>query len=244
LTLSVEKSLTPAGRRAAIRLLYREVEKEIRAELLVAREDAEFKGERTFLWCPIPAICLRLEIGPGVLSRLLKELTGMSASQLVDKIKAEGLKEKLRANLREFVQQRWRPPGSASTEITKELHENLYTFWQRVKLRRRSAAFSYAGWAAELGFANYTRLYRACLLCYGMSPSQLEDQVLKEYAEFFALATDLKKRKDALDCPHDFQYDRYRAPYHDKWKEAWENRRDWVERMRGELGLVDGALVG
>src|ERR1043165_1400889 len=106
ITVENERKMSAKERRAGVRKLKAVVEQEIRLELKEAAEEQAdrnvcptVRSERTFLWEPIPAICHRLEIGPTVLSRLMKELTGMSATQMVDKIRAEGIREKLRENL-------------------------------------------------------------------------------------------------------------------------------------------------
>ena len=111
ITVENEGAMTPEERRAAIRKLKDVVEAEIRTELNAANEDVELMVERTHLWEPTLAICRKLEIGPAVLSRLMRELTGISTSQMVDKIRGEGLKEKLRENLIAFVLKNFKRPG-------------------------------------------------------------------------------------------------------------------------------------
>ncbi|HLX62838.1 MAG TPA: hypothetical protein VKX17_16290 [Planctomycetota bacterium] len=237
-----EKTLLGKERRGALRKLYKVVEEEIRAELKSAQEDEAFKEERTFLWEPIPAVCQRLEIAPTVLSRLLKELTGMSSWQLVDKIRAEGIKEKLRAELLEWVKWRFRAPGAwGGAELS--FGDVLTEFWETLKAKRRAANFSYATRAIELGFANYTRFYRACLLCYKKTPSQLEDEVLREFADWFSLAQGLIDRLRAKEFRHqrDPRWDKYRAPYADEWAENLKTRPEWMARMRAELGMGEEA---
>src|ERR1043165_3162156 len=233
-----ERTMSAKERRAAIRKLKAVVEREIRAELKEAAEDAEFKGERTFLWEPIPAICHRLEIGPAVLSRLMRELTGLSVAQMVDKIRAEGMKEKLRENLRDCFKKYWHKPGHAKWGVSK-ISALLDEFWRGLKALRRSGSFSYATWAIELGFANYTRFYRACVLQYGMTPTQLEHAVLCEYAEWYSLATDLGERVHAQQAKWNKMLERYRPPYNDEWAAAMKERPEFIARMRAELELAE-----
>jgi hypothetical protein len=185
-----EGTMTPEKRRAAIRKLKEVVEREIREELNAANEDVELMCERTHLWEPTLAICRKLEIGPAVLSRLMRELTGISTSQMVDKIRGEGLKEKLRENLVGFVLKHFKRPGVLQDGTAGN-------FWEKLRAMRRQARFSYASWAIDLGFANYTRFYRACLLCFRQTPTQIEDEILREFAEWFAIARELLKRQNA-----------------------------------------------
>ena len=229
ITVENEKAMTPEERRAGIRKLKDVVEAEIRTELNAANEDVELMVERTHLWEPTLAICRKLEIGPAVLSRLMRELTGISTSQMVDKIRGEGLKEKLRENLIAFVLKNFKRPGAshAGTAVN---------FWGKLRAMRREAKFSYASWAIDLGFANYTRFYRACLLCFRQTPTQIEDEILREFEEWFTLALQLLARNEAKLKWTD-ENRKHRPPYSDGWTAALKARGDWVARMRRELEL-------
>lgn len=241
LTIDAEKSLQGRDRRAAIRKLHAAAESEIRAELQLAADDAEYKSERTFLWEPIPAVCRRLEISQSVLTRLLKELTGMSATQLADKIRAEGLKEKLRAELIAHVQKFHGKPG-VCTGNDRAFRRN---FWEKLKGKRTLESFSYATRAIALGFANYTRLYRSCLLQYGLTPMQLEDEILRDIAEFFCCAADFKHRESATQFPQhkDPRFACYRKPYNDNWAQAVQSRPDWLAQNQNTFGLAETAAA-
>ncbi len=235
LTIEAEKSLQGPDRRAAIRKLTAAAETEIRAELALAEADAEFKSERTFLWEPIPAVCRKLEISQSALSRLLKELTGMTAGQLADKIRVEGLREKLRTGLIEHIQKYHAKPGAELGSA----NDHRRKFWTEIKAQRADPSFSLATHAIKLGFANYTRLYRACLLQYGKTPTQLEDEILREIAEFFECAAQLLIRRDASHYVNQGNpaCDRYRKPYADMWAQASENRVEWMKTNRELFGL-------
>ena len=235
LTPENENSLPELDRRAAIRKLHAATEVEIRIELRAAADDTEFKSERTFLWEPLPAVCRRLEIAPSALNRLLKELTGMTATQLTDKIRAESLREALKAELTQHVCQRHAKPGAYDLDA-KEWHE---AFWSRLKFVRAQPNFSLAARATHLGFANYTRLYRACLLHYGQTPAQLEDEILLEIADFFALASSLKVRQTAQAPQNQLnpQFAPYREPFNDPWSQAQSTRPDWLQKNESTFGL-------
>ena len=235
LTPENENTLPELDRRAAIRKLHTATEVEIRTELRAAAADTDFKSERTFLWEPLPAVCRRLEIAPSMLNRLLKELTGMSATQLTDKIRAENLREALKAELTQHVCQRHAQPGAHDRDA-KEWHE---AFWSRLKFVRAQPNFSLAARATHLGFANYTRLYRACLLHYGQTPTQLEDEILQEIADFFACASTLKLRETA-ELPQNHlnpQFAPYREPYTDPWSQAQLTRPDWLQKNQSTFPL-------
>jgi hypothetical protein len=229
ITVENEKAMTPEARRAGIRKLKDVVEREIREELNAANEDVELMVERTHLWEPTLAICRKLEIGPAVLSRLMRELTGISTSQMVDKIRGEGLKEKLRENLVGFVLKNFKRPGVLQDGTAGN-------FWEKLRAMRREAKFSYASWAIDLGFANYTRFYRACLLCFRQTPTQIEDEILREFEEWFTLAKELLARKEATTKWTD-ENKKHRHPYADGWTAALKVRGEWMARMRREIEL-------
>ena len=58
---------------------------------------------RTFLWDPLPQICNCLGISHSKLSQFCREVTGMNAHELLDRIRAETVKAQMRAGLRSFV---------------------------------------------------------------------------------------------------------------------------------------------
>ena len=95
----VEYEMSRSERRFAIRKLFKAYEELIREFLDEHEKDAE-KPERTFLWDPIAAICYELGIARRKLSALTKELTGMAAHEVVDRARAEKLKEKIEARVR------------------------------------------------------------------------------------------------------------------------------------------------
>src|SRR5205085_2014266 len=124
-----EATMTRRQRRESIRKLCKEYELRIRESLdeyereqresiggpdtpVAEAEDrsvpattAESAAERTFLWSPLDAICFELSIARRKLSSYTRELTGMSAQEVIDKIRAENigrkLKDKLAARARE-----------------------------------------------------------------------------------------------------------------------------------------------
>ncbi len=236
-----EAGMGEEERRSGLRKLFKMAEAEMRSEMKRASEDVEHRSERTFLWEPIAAVCRRLEISQANLTRLLKELTGMSATQLADRIRAEGLKEKLRAKLAAWFKQEGEP-GEFSYDEKVSFEKHVEESWKCIKASRREMSFSYAEMAVELGFANYGRLYRACMLQYGKTPSQLEDEIVREYTRYFILAGTLIKRSWGMsECVNEAKFEKYRAPYTDEWAQVMREKPEWVERMKGEVGLWEHA---
>ena len=152
--------------------------------------DAEVPlGERTFLWDPLPEICVRLGIARCKLTELSRELTGLSAHELIDRIRAEKIRDKMAADLRRMAEvwlrtRRRRDPDDPSGEARLDLDdpdEVAEHFWKYVRWRRRAPYFHRTSWAIEHGFANYPRFFRACLLVYGKTPHELEIEVLEMF---------------------------------------------------------------
>lgn len=219
-TPELEKTLDGKERRAALRAICKAAEQEIRAELHIASQDDDFPGERSFLWEPLPNVCRRLEISQSALTRFLKEFNGLTATQLVDKIRAENLREKFRKDLIAFVTNNFGAPG-------RQAHTKI-AFWQKLKSLRRDPSFSLASYAIQLGFANYSRMYRACLLKFGKTPTQIEDEILNEMAEFYTVASALEARKNGT----------ITEPCNDAWTQAEKSRADWLIQMRTSIGVA------
>ncbi len=89
-------------RRRRIRIIYNSAVLIIRRELKRHEVD-EFRSERTVFWDPVSEVCQSMEICQSKLSRFCKELTGNSLTQVIDSVRAEGLKRKLRAGIKEFL---------------------------------------------------------------------------------------------------------------------------------------------
>jgi AraC-like DNA-binding protein len=103
LTPDAEKKLSRSERRHALRKLFKEYEKRIREALSEeSAADAENDPrERTYLWSPLESICFELGIARRKLSALTRELTGMAAHEVIDRIRAEKVAEQLKASLRD-----------------------------------------------------------------------------------------------------------------------------------------------
>jgi hypothetical protein len=182
-TKDEEPGLTPRERRAGIRKFLVHVDIAMMQDLEAKRDEAaEFPNEQTPLWDPIIGICTKFEIAPLMLSRLIKELTGMNASQYVDRARAINIRKKIRKNLTKFFATQGEDPRLRGTD--RKLIQSL--LWKRLKEFRRDPSYSRATHAIEFGFANYNRYYNGCLRAQGKTPAQLENEVILELAETYA----------------------------------------------------------
>jgi hypothetical protein len=100
LTPEGEAKFSRSERRFAIRKLFRDFERRAREALSEHAADAE-KDERTFMWSPLEALCIELGIARRKLSALTRELTGMSAQETIDRIRAESVSANVKAKLAE-----------------------------------------------------------------------------------------------------------------------------------------------
>jgi methylphosphotriester-DNA--protein-cysteine methyltransferase len=151
--------------------------------------------EKTFLWDPLPELCFFLGISKAALTRFLRELTGMSANELVDTVRAENLKAKMRNVLFPALKKLLSEAPSKGANDKKGVNDKNHTspsshtshefdamtIWKRLKSSRRNPSFQRAVYAIELGFPSHQRLYRACLLVYGKTPSQIEWELIEEF---------------------------------------------------------------
>ncbi len=182
-----EFGLDLAERRKRIRILYKAAVLIIRRELKRHEVDA-FKAERSIFWDPVAEVCQTLEIAPSKLSAFCKELTGNSLIQVIDSVRAERLKRKLRAGVKKFLVSSSQSlvsssePGAHGACLGTGMGDR-WAVWKALKTNRRWPEFSQNSWAQELGFSSYRRLYRACQVVYGATPHQLEMGLIGECLE-------------------------------------------------------------
>jgi len=214
------------------------------------REDA-----RTYLWDPVRAVSVRLEISQSMLSYLSKMHSGMSATEMADRLRAKKLKPLFWGMMHKFTMQLW---GGAQNfcNTTEELERQLElqrqargrgekvpkfelpnevelveAFWKKWKAFKRSEKFNKEVWAHECGFASYGRMRRACMLEYGFTPEMLERQIAEEIAEFYAAAATLNDRKRRMNDASIKEQDKPREPYIDAWSAMEQGRPEWVRKM-------------
>jgi AraC-like DNA-binding protein len=144
--------MSRSERRSAIRKLFKEYERRIREALSEEQPDAE-AGERTFLWSPLDGICAELGIARRKLSSLTRELTGMSAQETIDRIRAEGIGEKAKAKLAEQARQEYaqyfaedeKAYRKGSAQPDKAELERIYGRAHAEKMTARARAIAEAG---------------------------------------------------------------------------------------------------
>ena len=194
------------NRRERLRALWKATVLLIRRELKWHEAElAEGKnlGERSVYWDPVGEVTRRLGISQSKLSGLLRELTGSNLVQTIDNVKAEGLKGKLRREVREFVvklreegkREETLGRGDAETRGKEEALAQGATFvtedgdvagldkwavWKALKASRKYPEFCWNSWARALGFASYRRLYRACVCVYDQTPHQMILELIEE----------------------------------------------------------------
>jgi len=96
-----ELGLDLAERRKRVRALYTSTVLLIRRELKRHEVD-EFRHERSVFWDPVVEVCRELEISQSKLSSFCKELTGNSLTQVIDSVRAESVKRKLREEIKNW----------------------------------------------------------------------------------------------------------------------------------------------
>lgn len=208
-------------------------------------------GARTFLWDPVRAVCLRLEISQSMLSQLSKMYSGMSVKEIGDRLRAKKLKPLFWGILQNFTRARWSSAGTMSMGRSgPDLHKlrawtvddfklALWTAWKAFK---RSNEFDKEVWAHECGFVSYARMRRGCMLEYGLTPELIERQIVEEIAHFYWAAEKLKERcqlkKDSRIPPEE----RPQKPYGDEWAKIEYLFPEWTRRMVLAFG-VDEYLI-
>ena len=144
-------------------------------------------AERTFLWDPLPKICLMLGISRSALSRLSKEFSGMSAYEVMDRIRAETVKDEMRQDIRlhgmkvfSYALTAGKGKGPFRRNKTWPYPQFRFVYYEALKRSRVEPAFDRTTWAISFGFPNYARFRRACLLRFGMTPQQIELEIIGE----------------------------------------------------------------
>jgi len=131
---------------------------------------------KTAQWDPLQPICTYLGIAPRKLSALSREISGLSVTQLADAIKAETLRKKMMRRVAEWVAS----IGDVVREAGADLQEQAYALWKRLRGERQKNGSHRSSVAWELGFSSYTRMFRACLVCYGLVPQEIELELIAE----------------------------------------------------------------
>jgi hypothetical protein len=191
-----EPGLHPQRRAAGIRALLKRAEHLIRWEIRKGeteraeggRQKAEggveenFVGaesldhyvdstRRTAQWDPLRTVCLYLGIAQRKLSALSREISGLAATQLCDAIRAETLRKKWKKRL--VLPETKKGEGGS-------LRDRAYEIWRALRAERQKTGSQRSSFAWEMGFSSYTRMFRACLVCFGLAPQEMEVELILE----------------------------------------------------------------
>jgi hypothetical protein len=182
LTPAAERSMSDKERDDALRALMREVTRLSREEF--QREVPE--GERSFLWEPIERVCHKLGIARLRLTRFCRELTGMRAYEITDKIKAEPMGVRIIEWVRQIIKNLDKEMRAGATEFTVR-DEPVRVMWANriVKELRKFRIERPQKWAALLAFPTIPRLRRGCMLAHHCTVEELELDMVRQLVQKF-----------------------------------------------------------
>ncbi|HLX60554.1 MAG TPA: hypothetical protein VKX17_04655 [Planctomycetota bacterium] len=100
--LDEKLDISLAERRKRLRHLIEAVKLHIRMGLAAYEEDPDYK-DCTVYWEPITAVCRAFGIAQSALSRFCVELNGMNLKGVVDSVRGEGIINRMRGEVREFL---------------------------------------------------------------------------------------------------------------------------------------------
>jgi hypothetical protein len=129
-------------------------------------------NRRSAQWDPLREICLFLGIAQRRLSALCREINGLAVTQLCDAIRAETLRKKMKKRIGTWIAEQKVEAGN--------LKDRAFELWRRLKGERLKSGSHRSSFAWNIGFSSYTRLFRACLVCYGLTPQEMELRLIEE----------------------------------------------------------------
>jgi len=192
----------------------------------------------------LEALCERLGMSRGRLSRLCREYCNLSAQEVIDGYKLRGLKKILTARLKEAAFALWGKPGyfaafktegfldcegrrveCSDGKVPKEFYtefcgSNSERMWaERVRRIRELVAriargFDWESFAARMGYLSAWRLKRACLTVFGRRIESIERIFAAEVVDYYLCAEDRELRHLALREPTNEAVYRAREMYH------------------------------
>jgi hypothetical protein len=192
-----EAEMSADERDAGIRKLVAEVR--TRAAVEFEREDLGKipEGERSIFWDPLQRICGQLGISRTKLSSYSRELTGLRAHELSDEILA---KRRLQGRLECWVKMMVGPELELMRGVFSKARIDLAfkrmwgaRFAKWLKGIRSSGKGSFA---ATMGFANYSRLSRACLIAFGKALDHMELDLVVQHVQKFLETEGLTQRRE------------------------------------------------
>jgi len=207
------EDLHPEERAGRIMLLLRAVEKVVRYEWRafekkfrerdpIEEAKKELRDPRVRWWDPMRLACEHFGIAYSALSRLGREVAGLSASDLTDRVKAETVRSRMKEDVKQWVWEIYEADREELNELKPD--EVCDVLWSRVAVERGRGRWSRASWAGKFGFSSYTRFQRACLAEYGVSPVELEravlEEVVRERGEATTTGAVLERGEPSADC--------------------------------------------
>jgi hypothetical protein len=80
--------------------------------------------------------------------------------------------------------------SESGDKLPQSSADEVREVWAELVKSRRAPRWHRTTWAMEFGFTSYQKFFRACLLCYGKTPHQIEIEIIEEL---------LKPRMDEMD---------------------------------------------
>jgi len=184
-------AMHPNERAGRLTLLIRAVEKVIRYEWRAFEKTrregvaSQVDDPRVRWWDPMRLVSEHFGIAYSALSRFSREVAGLAASDLTDRVKAETMRTRMKEEVKAWVLAIHKENAKALEDVKAD--EKADALWSLVAKKRGRGRWSRAAWAARFGYSSYTKFQRACLAEHGVSPVELERAVLEEVLESNAL---------------------------------------------------------
>ena len=182
-----ENEMTRDERDAAIRKLVQEVHRRAIVEFESDDEGKIPEDERSIFWDPLQRICMQLGISRTKLSNYSRELTGLRAHELSDRIRAKRkLPERLTKWVQELVGLEMNSMRASFAKMRIDGRVRQYWMGRMVKTVKSFRTHELrAHFAGQMGFANFSRVSRACLLAFGKSLDHIEADLVRTYVQKF-----------------------------------------------------------
>ncbi|HYF50057.1 MAG TPA: hypothetical protein VEJ63_11660 [Planctomycetota bacterium] len=198
----IEAAMDRDERREALNQLVDEVERLARQEFAHAAQHPD--PRRSFMWDPLDHICNVLEISRVKLSRYTLEVTGLRAHEITDRIKAAALPEILRTHYeKQFaalvpiletmfpllpaltpVPSPTRGEGGTPDDGDDAAFEHALA-WTEKAFRESRTGQARIIFAIQLGYANPSRLFKACQFAHGTTIPALEEECARTLVQKF-----------------------------------------------------------
>jgi hypothetical protein len=179
-----ENALAPEQFNDGVRRLFREVERLAHDDFGRANVPA---GERSVYWDPVEHICRVLGLARTKLSRYMRELTGLRAHEVTDRIKASTLPQMVRERLERVLAptfERLRANFARTRLELPDLQSRTFEVVMR-NVRNMRSGENRMRWANELNFPNASRVARACVLAHNTSIDELENREARALVQKF-----------------------------------------------------------